>query len=128
MVVNLSDEFIFEDLTEHQETIWKLIQADINKSLVEYDKIEFRAKEWTAFARVNHADSTCVVLYDIRKAQKPAFEVSLYSDASFDVRWGHAGYGYFRTADNVRMSNTTYSTPAACEAALLREQYPARIS
>lgn len=66
--------------------------------------------------------------HDIRKAEKPAFKVELYSDASFDVRWSHAGYVYYRSADNVLMTSTAYSTAKAAETALVREQYPGKIA
>jgi len=127
VVVWLPEGVVFQDLNDHPE-IWRLVQANHIKALSQYDKLEIRAKDWTVFASVNHADAGQVILYDIRKASKPEREVALYSDATYDIRWGNEGYGYFRTADNVRMTNATYGTPEAAKAALLREQYPARIS
>ena len=124
--VRLPEDMTFQDLNDHPE-IWKLVQADINKALSEYDKIELRAKDWTAWASVNHADRGQVILYDIRKASKPKREVALYSDATYDVRWSHEGYGYYRTADNVRMGTATFPTPEAAKQALIREMYPATV-
>ena len=127
MVVNLPESLTFQDLNDHPE-IWKLVQAaGSGKALCEFDKLELRAFEWTAYAAVNHADNERVVLYDIRKASKPRREVALYSDNTYDVRWSHDGYGFFRTADNIRMGNATYQTPEAAKAALIREMYPASI-
>ncbi len=127
VVVRLPEDMTFQDLNDHPE-VWKLVQADINKALSEYDKIELRAKDWTAWASVNHADRGQVILYDIRKASKPKREVALYSDATYDVRWSHEGYGYYRTADNVRMGTATFPTPEAAKQALIREQYPATVA
>jgi len=127
VVVRLPEDLIFQDLNDHPE-IWKLVQDNINTALSEYDKVELRAETWTAWAAVNHADRGQVILYDIRKSSKPKREVALYSDSKYDVRWSHDGYGFFRTADNIRMGNATYQTPEAAKAALIREMYPARVS
>jgi len=127
VVVRLPEAMTFQDLNDHTE-IWKLVQADINKALSEYDKVELRAKDWTAWASVNHADRGQVILFDIRKASKPKREVAFYSDNTYDVRWSHEGYGYYRTADNVRMGTATFPTPEAAKQALIREMYPAMVA
>ena len=126
-VVNLPEDLTFQDLNDSPE-VWKLVQADMNKALVPDDKIEMHAAGWTAWASVNSANSTQVILYDIRKATRPKRDVALFRDATYDVRWGTEGYGYFRTADDVRMTNASYPTADAAKAALMREQYPATIS
>jgi len=126
VVVRLPEGLIFQDLNDSPE-IWKPVQENINTALSEYDKVELRAKDFTVWAVVNHADAGQVILYDIRKSSKPMREVALYSDSKYDVRWGHDGYGYYRTADNIRMGNATYPTPEAAKQALIREMYPARV-
>ena len=107
---------------------FEVVQADINKALSEYDKLELRAKDWTVWASVNHADRGQVILYDIRKASKPMREVALFSDKTFEVKWTREGYNYFRKSDSVKMSVATYPTPDAAKAALIREQYPPTVS
>ena len=125
--VRLPEDLVFQDLNDHPE-IWKPVQENRNTALSEYDKVELRAREWTVYAAVNHADGGQVILYDIRKASKPKREVALFSDATYDVRWSHEGYGFYRTADNVRMSNATWTTPEAAKAALIREMYPQKVA
>ena len=127
VVVRLPEDMTFQDLNDHPE-IWKLVQENINTALSEYDKVELRAETWTAWASVNHADRGQVILFDIRKASKPKREVALFSDATYDVRWSHEGYGYYRTADGVRMGTATFPTPEAAKQALIREMYPATVA
>jgi len=126
VVVRLPEDMTFQDLNDHPE-IWKLVQENRNTALAEYDKVELRAVDWTAWAAVNHADNGQVILFDIRKASKPKREVALYSDNTYDVRWSHEGFGYYRTADNVRMGTATFPTPEAAKQALIREQYPVKV-
>jgi hypothetical protein len=116
----------FQDLNDHPE-IWKLVQENRNTALAEYDKVELRAVDWTAWAAVNNADNGQVILYNIKRASKPKREVALFSDSQYDVRWSHEGYGYYRTADNVRMGTATFPTPEAAKQALIREQYPVKV-
>jgi hypothetical protein len=126
-VVQLPEDMTFQDLNDHPE-IWKLVQENVNTALSEYDKVELRAVEWTAWASVNNADRGQVILYDIRKASKPKREVALFSDSKFEVRWSHEGYAYYRKADNVKMCTATFPTPEAAKQALIREQYPPTVS
>lgn len=127
VVVRLPEDLIFQDLNDSPE-IWKPVQADRNKALAEYDKVELRARDWTVFAGVNHGDGGQVILYDIRKASKPMRELALFSDKTFEVKWTREGYAYFRKADNVKMSLATYPTPEAAKNALILEQYPKTVT
>ena len=127
VIVRLPEDLSFQDLNDSPE-IWRNVQADHTVALCEYDKLELRARGWTAWASVNYAAGTKVILYDIRKTTKPDREVSLYSDDTFEVRWGKDGYTYHRKNDGVTMSTGSYPTAEAAKTALIREQYPVTIS
>ncbi|MCH8238545.1 MAG: hypothetical protein IIB62_00570 [Proteobacteria bacterium] len=128
VVVMLPDGLTAQDINDSPE-IWRLVQVNSSGvALAEHDKLELRSRDWTIFAAVNHASATEVVLYDIRKASKPRREVALFSDANYEVKWASGGYGYYRKRDGLKMSVSTWSTPEAAKAALLREQYPARVA
>ena len=128
VVVNLPDGFLLQDLNDHPE-IWKLVQTSRSGiALCEDDKVEMRAAGWTAFAKVNYSDHERVVLYGIKKDDKPKRELSFPSNETYEVRRATDGYTYFRKRDGERMSVASYERAEAAWSACMREQYPARVA
>jgi len=127
MVVNLPDSMTAQDINDSPE-IWALVQANHNKALSEHDEVQLRSREWTIWAFVNHASNTGVTLYNIRKASKPVRQAELYRDNTYEVRWSHEGFAYFRVSDGIRMSTASWPNAESCKAALLREMYPSRVA
>ena len=131
LIVNLPSDFTLQDVNDAPQ-LWKAVQSDRggipSRALCEYDTVEMRSATWTCFARVSHADAEGVTFYDVKKASKPKRDLTLFSDKTFEVRWSADGFTYHRKSDGVRMGVATYPTAASCKAALMREQYPARIA
>ena len=127
-VVDMPDDTTLDDVGNRPE-LWKAVQADmIGKALSEDDKIEMRWQTMRAFAIVDHADANGVTFCDIRKVSKRDRDREAYNDGTYAVKWVPGGWTYFRIKDGVRMTSSSWSTPDAAKAALIREQYPARVA
>jgi hypothetical protein len=122
---------IMQDLQDAQRHIWKNVQADrTGRALASEDDVRIHAHDraWTVNASVEYADGTTVQLYDIRKASRQGRDLVLHRIEGFEVRWAGDGYAYFRSRDGVRMSTATWTTSEAARAAILHEQFPARVA
>jgi len=107
--------------------LWKPLQQDRTKALVEDDQVEIRFYDRRIYARVNHADDSKVYLFDIRLLDKPQRDIALWGDASFEIRHVMGGFSYFRKKDGVRMTSAAWPTPDAAQAACIRDQYAAKM-
>ena len=125
VIIHLPEDFQFSWINEKPE-LFRLIQKDRSRALAEYDRVELRARDYTIFASINHADEGKVFFFDVRRVSKPQRDVALFSDNLFEVKWASSGggYAYYRKLDGVKMSSGAYPTPEAARAALIREQYP----
>lgn len=127
-VVDMPDDVTLDDVGNRPE-LWKLVQADnVGKAFSQDDKIEMRWQSMRVYAVVDFADANGVVFMDIRKVSKRDRDREFYTDGTFSVRWAPGGWAYFRVSDGVRMTSSSWSTPEAAKAALIREQYPARVA
>jgi hypothetical protein len=121
-----------QDLQDHSGTVWKLVQGmrDPLRTLAADDEVLILAadRSWTIVARVDYADGTTVVLYDIRKPHRQGRDVVAWRLDGYEGRFDADGYSYYRSSDGVRMSTATWPTAEAARSACLREMFPARVA
>jgi hypothetical protein len=131
--VDLRDDFSFQDLNDHPE-IWALVQQASPGGakcapLGPNDKLELRARDWTAYATVNALENDKVILYDIRKVSRPKRTVDLGEDDNYRI--GHVGnrYAVFsKTNGNPNAhGGQTFETVEGAKA-FLRSQYPQKVA
>jgi len=127
-VVDVPDEITLDDIGNKPE-LWKNVQADrVGKALAEDDRVEMRWLDKQVYAVVDYADSNGVGFMDIRKVSKRDRDRTPFTDGHFEVKWTAGGWAYFRIHDGVRMTAASYPTWEATKAALIREQYPAKVA
>jgi hypothetical protein len=102
--VNLRDDFSFQDLNDHPE-IWTLVQQTSPGGatcapLRPNDKLELRAREWTAYATVNAIEKDKVILFDIRKVSRPKRTVELPHDDDYRIEQVGSRYAVFSNKNN----------------------------
>jgi hypothetical protein len=127
-VIEMPEDVTLDDIGNHPE-LWTSVQADrTGRALVEDDKVEIRWQDKRVYAVVDYADANGVTFCDIRKVTKRNRDREPFNDGTYAIRWTSGGFTYFRVSDGVRMSSVSYSTADAAKAALLREQYPAKVA
>jgi hypothetical protein len=124
LIVELDPALVLQDLNDHADTIWRLVQRG-RTPVGPHDVIEFRAVDWTATAKVSSIDGDAVFLYDIHRASRPARTVGLYEDDNFAIRQVGVRFGVFKknTGNVSPHGGLTYATVAEAKQFLFSE-YP----
>jgi predicted RNA-binding protein len=107
--------------------LFRGIQANRGTALQEDDKVELRWLNMRVYAVVDFADNQEVRLLkpDVKHRGERVREP--WQDDNFIVRACAGGWSYFRKKDGVKMTPATYPTWEAAKAAVMREQYAARL-
>lgn len=127
-VVEMPDSLTLQDVMDHPE-VFQLVQGTHGKSLAEDDEVWLRWFNKRVFALVDWADSSGIGLCKPVPYEKRDRSRTPYKDENFEVRWApEGGWTYWRASDGVRMSNSSWHSWEAARAALIREQYPAKVA
>ncbi|MGI8853627.1 MAG: hypothetical protein ACR2GC_10140 [Methyloceanibacter sp.] len=128
-VVIMPADYTVDDACNHPE-LFKIVKTTNPGELInEGDQVEMRWTDKIVRATVDFAAPDWGISFiGITQIKKGVRDRVMFSDGTYEVRPIDGGYSYFRTRDNVKMTNQHWDTPEAAKAALVREQYPAKVA
>jgi hypothetical protein len=107
--------------------LFRQIQANRQAALSQDDKVELRWLGMRVYAVVDTANHQSVTFLKPDVKHRAEREREPWQDENFAVRACAGGWSYFRKKDGVKMTPATYPNWEAAKAAVIREQYAARV-
>lgn len=126
----LPEGLVSQDLTDHPEEVFRLIQQDRRLALRRLDKVFCLSADgtWAVEARVGFADMSRVVLVKPAVIQLPdPTAAGLYTDDTYAVEPAPGGYIVMNRRNGARVGAQVYANAAQAKSAAL-SQYATKVA